>query len=345
MAQRPMKGVLIVADAPDWTEILGRVRHDFYHLPGYVALAAEQEGGAARALVVEDGHRGLFLPLIVRPIEGGGSDATSPYGYPGPLIWGSSDPDWIREAFHAGVEHLRSEGIVSLFVRLHPLLDEVPPVGVGRMLTHGETVSIDLTQSLDEIWSQTRNNHRRDISKSERMGYVARIDEDWQHFSAFIRLYRETMERLSAEERYLFDERYFIRLREALGPSAMLWVVAKDDAIAAAVLFVETSGIVQYHLAGSDQEHAWTRPTKLLIRTVTRWAKERGDLRLHLGGGVGGADDSLMHFKAGFSDERHVFRTLRVVVDDPAYRRLVADRDPALDPTDLDGFFPLYRKP
>lgn len=339
-----MRTALIEADAPIWTDVLGRVRHDFYHLPAYLTLSADFEGGAARALLVEDGPRGLLLPLVIRPIPDGGTDAASPYGYPGPLIWGTSDPDFGRAALEAGIEHLRSEGIVSLFVRLHPLLDEAPPVGVGTLLTHGETVSIDLTQSMEEIWGQTRNNHRRDIGKSERQGYVARVDPDWEHFGAFVRLYRGTMQRLGAEERYMFDERYFSTLRAALGPSAHLWVVTHVDAVVAAVLFVETSGIVQYHLAGSDEEHAWARPTKLLIRTVTGWAKDRGDLRLHLGGGVGGADDSLMHFKAGFSDERHVFHTLRVVVDEPAYARLVAARHPELDPADLTGFFPLYRK-
>jgi hypothetical protein len=350
-----VKADLIGADDPIWTEVLGRVRHDFYHRPGYVTLSAAREGGRAQALVVADGTCGLLLPLVIRAIPGGGSDAASPYGYPGPLVWGSTDPAFVRAAFEVGVEHLRSVGIVSLFVRLHPILDEVPPIGVGRLVTHGETVSIDLTQSLDEIWSQTRNNHRRDIAKSERLGFVAWHDTEWRHFATFVRLYRETMERLSAEERYMFDEAYFSELREALGPSAALWVVTKDDAIAAAVLFVETSGIVQYHLAGSDEQHAWARPTKLLISTVTRWAKERGDVRLHLGGGVGGADDSLMHFKAGFSDVRHTFRTLRVVVDEGEYRRLVLaggptaslTEDPSdpVDPDDLGGFFPLYRKP
>ena len=78
---------------------------------------------------------------------------------------------------------------------------------------------------------------------------------------------------------------------------------------------------------------------------MTRWAKERGDQRLHLGGGVGGADDSLMHFKAGFSDERHVFRTLRVVVDAAEYAPARGRPRPrASIPTDLDGFFPLYRR-
>lgn len=338
-----MRTELVAADAPIWVEVLSRVRHDFYHLPAYVTLSAAYEGGIARALLVEDGDRGLLLPLVVRSIPGGGTDAASPYGYPGPLVWGTSDPDFVRGAFEAGADRLRDEGIVSLFVRLHPILDAVPPTGVGRLRTHGETVSIDLTQSLDEIWHQTRNNHRRDISKAERLGYVAWHDDEWRHFETFVRLYLETMERLSAEQRYMFDEAYFRELRAALGPSAMLWLVTKDEAIAAAVLFVETSGIVQYHLAGSDEEHAWARPTKLLIRTVTLWGKERGDVRLHLGGGVGGADDSLMHFKAGFSDDRHIFRTLRVVLDATEYARLVAARDPALDPADLDGFFPRYR--
>ena len=342
-----MKAELIGTDSPIWETILGRVAFDFYHRPAYVALSAEHEGGTGQALLVQDGDRGMLLPLVLRPIPGSGrTDATSPYGYPGPLVWGSGDPDFVRAAFDAGVEELRARGVVSLFVRLHPLLDAAPPVGVGMLMTHGETVSIDLTQTLEAIWGQTRNNHRRDIGKAIRVGYLARADEDWEHFGTFVRLYRETMERLSAEERYMFDERYFAGLREALGPSLTLWVVMIGDIVTAAVLFTETSGIVQYHLAGTDERYASARPTKVLIHAVTRWAKERGDRRLHLGGGVGGADDSLMHFKSGFSDERHVFHTLRVVVDEAEYERLVLAGDPSGgDPTDLGGFFPLYRKP
>ena len=317
-----MKTELIEADHPAWTGALDRVAHDFHHLPGYVALAADHEGGVARALLVDDGPRGMLLPLVIRPIPGSTADASSPYGYPGPLVWGTSEPDFVRAAFAAGIELLRSERIVSLFVRLHPLLDAVPPVEVGTLVTHGETVSIDLTQSPDRLWAQTRTNHRRDIQKAIRLGYVAHIDHRWEHFETFVRLYCETMERLSADERYMFDETYFKGLRAALGPSLSLWLVTRGDSVAAAVLFVETSGIVQYHLAGTDERYASARPTKLLIHAVTEWARDRGDSRLHLGGGVGAAYDSLMHFKAGFSDERHVFHTLRIVVDEVEYARL-----------------------
>ena len=339
-----MKAELIEADSPAWDAALQRVRHDFYHLPGYVALSADDEGGVARALLVEDGPRGMLLPLVIRPIPGSTSDATSPYGYPGPLVWGTDRPGFVSSAFAVGVELLRSQGIVSLFVRLHPILDAEPPVGVGTLVTHGETVSIDLTLPSDELWANMRTNHRRDIGKALRLGYTAHMDGRWEHFETFVRLYRETMERLAAEDRYMFDEAYFTRLRDALGPSISLWAVMFEDVVAAGVLFVETAGLVQYHLAGTDERYAHARPSKLLIHTVAGWAKERGDLRLHLGGGVGGADDSLMHFKAGFSDDRHVFRTLRVVVDEAEYGRLATAAGEAEDVADLGGFFPLYRK-
>jgi hypothetical protein len=68
---------------------------------------------------------------------------------------------------------------------------------------------------------------------------------------------------------------------------------------------------------------------------------------LHLGGGVGGADDALLHFKRGFSDRRHRFATWRWVVDPAAYRELCRSRGvPAAAAADLArGFFPAYRAP
>jgi hypothetical protein len=82
-----------------------------------------------------------------------------------------------------------------------------------------------------------------------------------------------------------------------------------------------------------------------LLQFVRGWAKERKNLWMHLGGGVGGKQDSLFRFKAGFSHSRHPFRTLRVVLDKAAYAELVRAHDPTVDPTQLDGFFPLYRRP
>jgi hypothetical protein len=340
-----MRADLLRVDASRWTRFLDHARHDFYHLPAYVALCATQERGEARALYVEDSGRCMLLPLIIRPIPGeSASDATSPYGYPGPLVSGTTDPAFLREAVGAGVPVLKVAGVVSLFVRLHPLLNPSPPDGIGTVVEHGETVIIDLALSDEALWAQTRLNHRRDIRRALGLGFVAYMDQAWEHYETFKRLYRATMRRRSAATYYFFDDAYFDGLRGALGERLHLCVVENRDAIAAAGLFAEMDGIVQYHLSGTDEALARVRPTKLMMHFVRGWAKERGDLYLHLGGGRGGAADSLLRFKAGFSPLRVPFRTLRVVVDETRFRRLVVARDPFLAADAQGAFFPPYRQ-
>jgi hypothetical protein len=292
---------------------------------------------------VTDGDRTLLLPLLIRAIPGGGLDASSPYGYPGPIGKGTDDAAFVRVALAAGLQALRDAGLVSVFVRLHPLLNPVPPEGIGVLVHHGETVSIDLTLPTDAIWAQMRLNHRRDIVRATKLGFVARVDEDWTHFETFKCLYRQTMERRSASPFYFFPDEYFRDLRAALGRSLRLCVVEKAGVVAAAGLFVETDGIVEYHLSGSDGRLQSVQPTKLLIHFAGGWARERGNSVLHLGGGVGGIADSLLQFKGGFSPRRHPFVTLRIVVDEQEYERLVAARHPEIDPLRRSGFFPLYR--
>jgi Acetyltransferase (GNAT) domain len=339
-----MKARLLHVAAPEWASFLREAPHDFYHLPGYVALCAAQELGEPRALHVVDAERSMLLPLVIRDIPGSdGSDALSPYGYAGPLVSGTDDPRFLRAALVAGVSELRAEGVVAAFVRLHPLLNAAPPKGIGTLVRHGETVSIDLTLHTEQLWAQTRADHRHDITGAVRLGYIARMDEEWRHLESFKHLYRATMVRRSAAPFYFFKDAYFDGLRDALGGSLHLCVVEKDGVIAAAGLFAETNGIVQYHLSGMNDAFRRVRPTKLMIHFVRGWAKERGDRHLHLGGGVGGADDSLLLFKAGFSPLRRPFHTWRAVIDEAEYRRLVRAHDPSADPEMLGGFFPPYR--
>lgn len=339
-----VKAELLDIDAPEWDATLRATRHDFHHLPAYVALCAAESGGRPRALYVCESGKAMLLPLIIRDITGGGFDATSPYGYPGPVGRGTEDPGFLRLALAAGSETLRSAGIVAAFIRLHPLLNTFPPDGVGTVVRHGETVSIDLTLTAEALWVETHANHRRNITRSLQLGYTARIDEGWRHFEAFKRLYRGTMDRRAAVPSYFFSDTYFEALRAALGDRINLCVVEREGAIAAAGLFVETNGIVEYHLSGSDAAFVHA-PTKLMLHFVRGWAKERGNRVMHLGGGVGNANDSLMHFKAGFSPTRTPFETLRIVLDELEYRRLVLARDPNLDPDDRGGYFPAYRAP
>ena len=238
---------------------------------------------------------------------------------------------------------LRDAGLVSLFVRYHPLLNDAPPSDVGTAVRHGDTVCVDLSLPEDVQWRQTRENHRRDIRRALERGYTARIDNERASFEVFQRLYADTMERRHATAFYRFGERYFDGLYRALGDRIHLAVAEREGVVVSAALFVETNGIVQYHLSGNDGSDTSALPTKVLMDHARRWAKARGNRWLSLGGGVGASDDSLLRFKRGFSALARPFWTQRIVMDERAYSELVAMRGPSLDPDVRDGFFPLYR--
>ena len=334
---------LVEPGATAWTDILAQARHDFYHLPEYVAVSALNDGGEPRGLIVADGERQLLLPLVVRPVEDGLRDASSPYGYPGPVQTGEPDAVFEARALLSGIELLRDMGMVSLFVRMHPLLNPQPPADVGLAVRHGDTVAVDLTLSEEDLWKQTRRNHRQQIKQALRKGYVVEFDEDWTYAPEFESLYRATMERRSADAYYHFSSTYFDSLREALGDRLHLAVAVLDDTVTAAAIFAVTGDIVQMHLTGHDEQFAADQPMKLLFHEICLWARRQGHRVLHLGGGRGGAEDSLLHFKAGFSPLRHPYHTLRVVIEEAEYARLVGARDRFKDPAELQRAVPAYR--
>jgi hypothetical protein len=338
-----MKAELLSPDAPEWGAFLRDAEHDFYHIPAYARFSAKTEGGDPCAVYVEDGQSRLLLPLVLRPVaDGTWRDATSPYGYPGPLV-AEGDDAFACEAMASAARLLADEGVVSLFVRGHPLIGPALPAGLGTVVEHGPTLSADLTIAPEELWRRTSSMHRNQIQKSVRSGHRVYFDEG-NRLSAFAALYRETMERVGASDYYLFTDEHFQDLREALGPRLRLCLVDIEGEVAGGGLFVETGPFVQYHLSATNGRFRREGPTKLMLHFVREWAQERGVRRLHLGGGVGGAEDSLFAFKAGFATDRHCFRTLRVVTDPAAYSALVAAHDPAADPADARGFFPLYRR-
>jgi len=339
---------LLQPDSRAWREALTAIRHDVYHLPSYVVMEADNLGGEAAAYYYKDGDRVFLLPLVVLPIPGTAlSDASSPYGYPGPTSNADpgDEPFW-KAACNGLVEILASCSLVSCFVRLHPLLavslDAL--TSVGTLVEHGHTVSIDLTKSEEEMWSHVRPNHRRQINRARRDGAVVVVDQ-WDRLATFIEMYHETMRRVGASSSYYFQRPYFDRLRTALGNRVHLVTVEFHETVAAGGIFLECGEVFQYHLGATRTPFLSRQPAKLMFDEVRRWAKSRGGLALHLGGGVGGEDNSLFHFKAGFSRDWQPFRTWRIVADSAAYRYLAHTSGAATDDVGLLEFFPAYRRP
>lgn len=344
-----LQSELIGPGDPRWQALLDRVPHDAYHRPEYVEVCARHEGGAPVAFLASEGSTQLLLPLLLRELPAeldappAWHDLTSPYGYPGPVVSSSTDADFPGRAFDAFRELGRAEGLVSAFVRMHPLLPlpAGPSSALDGLEAHGPVVWIDLTRSAEELWSDTRSNHRRGIRKLTRSGFSVAID-DWDRYPHFVSVYEETMRRVEATPFYFFPPGYYEDLRVALDDGIHLCTVLSPEGdVACAGVFFETAGIVEYHLGGTSGDFLSVAPSKLMFDVVRSWARDRGNRMLHLGGGHGGREDSLFHFKAGFSSSRARFYTVRMVLDETRHAELLQ----RCDAKSAGGFFPAYRAP
>jgi hypothetical protein len=346
---------------PRWREALGRLRHDFYHLPEYVRLDSERSQAQPRAFLARSGDEELFVPYLLRrcdrlfPESTVGDnvyDVVSPYGYPGLLLSDAArnSPEFARQAMHQLSETLREQGVCSAFFRMNPLLSD----GVcqlfpeGFFAVAGETVAMDLTSSETELWKGIREGHQWTINKCKKLGFAPRMVSLREHIERVMEIYRETMDRVGANDSYYFGADYFARLAE-MPDRVHCCVVEWEGQQAAACIFLERCGIVQAHLGGTRSSFLNKSPFHLLLYHAAGWARSRGNRYLHLGSGVGGANDRLFQFKRGFSRLLFPFLTLRLITDDGKYRELMTHRAqaanvPVEDLTRLD-FFPAYRAP
>jgi hypothetical protein len=351
--------VIGVEHQAEWERVLSRSRtHDCYHLPSYHLLAGKRGEGKASLFVYQDGDHFVALPLLIRQIETvsglesvgqGLCDATSVYGYAGPLTSKAELPDGFLDDFRGALlTAFREARIVTVFSRLHPLIAQQRILsGLGECPVLGHTVSIDLASPSDVQFSSYRKSHRYEINRLRRMGATFQDDTGLRHLDEFVSMYEATMVRAEAAGHYFFEREYFhdvVRM-----PGAHLFICRLEGKTICGGVFILCGGIVEDHLTGTRPEFYRLAPTKLLIDGVRLWANEQKATMLHLGGGLGSEEDSLFAFKTGFSDRRHDFSVWRWVVDKRANDRLCKEKVSWNVRRGLtcstDDYFPAYRSP
>lgn len=359
-------------DDAAWDEVVERAGGSAFHLAGYHRYVAASSEGEPYLAVAGDAAAGVAWPYLLRPLDGlagaapGATDVTSVYGYPGPVAWGM-DPGGpaAREALAAIVETWRRQGAVSAFTRFHPLLGNVAvaeglhlfdadgtvgdepgadvlPDGVLRA---GWTVSMDLRQDLETVRRAYGRGLGRAIARGREAGLRTVVDEAWDHLPSFVAQYHADMARLGADPFYFFTEADFRRLRAELPGRVHLIATLLGDTVAAAGLFMDSADHLEWHLVATNADLRELSPAKVLVDDAVAWARDRGAVALHMGGGRGSAEDSLFFFKSRFSPLRHPFHVGRWVLDREAYAALAAERAATLAEGEslAPGYFPAYR--
>jgi Acetyltransferase (GNAT) domain len=352
---------ILSPDDHRWQLAVSELFHDFYHLPAYSQLESERLKAIPQCAVIRDGSKVFLMPYLLRScddLEGRWSkdvyDVVSPYGYPGFVVnEEGQDNVFIENCFNELKLIWYEQNICSAFIRLHPIINNYFPSSNSfqhnLLFTHGNIVVCDLLATNQDIWKQTRRNHRNTVGKLEDFGFSCSITSvnELNSLKDFIQIYEETMIRVGAKDLYFFGQEYFGKLASVLDKHLHVCEVKMGDRVVASSLVTESCGIVQYYLGGTKSDFVNQSPSTMMVNTIRFWAKERGNSYLNLGGGVGSNEDSLYHFKAGFSKLTKPFVSIKMVVNENVYQNLTklsyqGVNRPVSD-TSRESFFPAYR--
>ena len=329
----------------EWDTAVKKFNFDIYHLSGWLKSSAVIDDGQAKGLMIKFGNNELLFPLIIRRIDNIFWDATSPYGYGGPLGDSVLTNQEIDLLLQNAINFLKEQNCVSWFIRLHPILNIGWNSKFGTIVEHGPTLSSDLSKTEEEHWSETQQRHQRGIKKALKQSIYTKIEEfNENNALIFSKIYLETMKHVNASDFYLFDDLYFIALAKNLKGRILLITAYDNETPIAASIFTycQESKIIQYHLGGTLDAYRNLQPAKLIAHIARAWGREKRYRILHLGGGLGASLDSLYEYKKGFSSNEHVFKTHRIVVNSDIYLKLLNKNGRV---GQLTEYFPLYREP
>ena len=332
----------IITEKNDWEKVMEQLGvFDFYHTYDYHHLS-KNDGEKPLLLVYTKDNLIIALPLLIRQIFNTDYfDATSVYGYVGPLSNNTTENQDFKEYQSCLNEYFKSNNIISVFSRLNPYIPQQLEIlsGIGEVKSIGNIVNIDLTQSLEVQRSAYRRDTRSRINKARRLCSVRKA-ESTEDIKSFIDIYMETMRKLDANTSYFFDEDYFFNFLQCKGfkTDILLAIHNESKNVIAGSMFVKTNNIIQYHLSGTKTEYLNIAPARLLLDEMRLLGSEEKYTYFNLGGGYHSKEDALFNFKSSFSNDIKLFSVWKVIVDENIYGQL--QKDANISETD---FFPAYR--
>jgi hypothetical protein len=361
-------GMFCGTEHKEWSDALLDIPHDVYHTPAYGEVCTfNQSNQTSCCYVWRKGDFVGLIPLIfsqlpqeVEQTVGCGFDGVSPYGYGGPIVWDkAANKPVSSEVMQQFMNDFKNDGknigLIDAFLRGHPVLSSAYHVvksqdGVGSNGSNeintdtnsGNTYAIKIDRPVSEILGSYRSSHKRSIKKLEKEPGLRLVWDEWNDLTYFVPIYHDNMTRLEARSYYFFDLGYFVALKEKLKDMVHLLSVYNGDVYIGGVCFFVTNGIIQYHLPACVDSWRNAGLPKVLIHELVKWGARNGDHLVHLGGGVGGQEDSLAYFKNGFTEYHLPFRTYKVVLDATKYSKACQDLSGGKD-LQSSSFFPAYR--
>lgn len=326
-----------------WTTYVhNSVSYDFYHTWHYHSL---DNSGEPFLFVYEEADIFIALPLLKRKITNSDLfDLTSVYGYSGPIsnLKFSDIDEQLLENFKCSFLSFMDAGrYVSVFCRLNPFIDQRRLIEkIGGVTNNGRTIYMDLSIPIEEQRAKYEKKLGQQIRQLRKMPYDIREATSQDEIKLFTVMYTENMLRLRAKNSYFYDETYFTELLKSKEDCKLIIIYHGDVMICGAVIMC-AGNVIRNHLSATSNAYVNQSPSKLLTDEISIIGRQLGKRYFHLGGGLGGREDSLFKFKSYFSSLFLEDMTWRFISDTFSYNDLIKDLNDDLK-TD---YFPLYRSP
>lgn len=271
-------------------------------------------------------------------------DMVTPYGYGG-FIFEKAPNDKDIDSLKSELQiKLRELGIISVFFRFHPVLNNAHLHDTFvNVIELGKTITIDL-KSPETIWGNLTSKNRNTIKNAEKSNIVIKHGKGLELLQTFKTIYDQTMKKDHAESYYFFDEKFYEVLDFYMKNNYEIFYAEHYGNIIAMSIILCSGNQIHYHLSGSIFEFRNFNPTNLLLYKVALWGYENGYKTFHLGGGVGSGEDNLYKFKASFNrNSNYQFSIGKLIIDNKKYQELVSLRKSDSNFDSKSSYFPLYR--
>ena len=333
----------IITSKAKWQAILNNIDgYDFYHTYDYHSISKNEDETAVLLVYKQDIYT-IALPLLIRSIpDTDYFDATSVWGYTGPVcenINGNFDNSGFLNQLN---EYLKLNNIISVFSRLNPFLKNQDNIlkKAGSIEELHQVVNIDLTLSIENQRTIFSKTTKRYLNKYKKL-FDFRTGSNDDDIDTFLNLYHENMDRVNAKKSYYFNRQYIKNIINSNEfQTDLIFATHKEtNEIASAAMMIKSNNIIQYHISGTKTKFLYLTPIRHIIDEMRTKGTEENYKYFNLGGGLENVQDELFKFKSSFSKDFKSFQVWKYITNKEVYNSLVKEKD-----IDLNAnFFPLYR--
>lgn len=272
----------------------------------------------------------IVCPISERKFENY-TDIVTPYGFSG--FSGNGDDSEFPQQWK---KFAKQQGYISGYIGLNPLFENTSYFEAVECFKNKTIYVLDLTLREEKLFANLSSNRKRQLK--DWTNIESEIITDKPVLTDFLlENYIDFFNRKNASSIYHLSKETLTFLANL--ENAFLCGIKKSDRIEAVSLFAYTpySGEFLFNVSIPEGRH---HSFPLLWYSI-KYLKSHTIPFLNLGGGIQ-ENDGVAQFKKRFGGTELVFNSLKQIYDPGIYDSLCRRQN--VDPEDMSGYFPAYRK-